>query len=105
MVATHIGSYDGVRAQEARVTTQRIYTGGFVDLECMKGKRTFTKHEEKQLLKLIAEKVITERSQQKHIRQQMRDIGFYISDFTSSKQGFNLDDFKTLKKTGQIKIQ
>ena len=58
----------------------------------MKGKSNFTKSECVILMRLIKRKVNSNRSEQKKIRDEMRDMDFYISDFTD-KKGFDVDDF------------
>lgn len=70
----------------------------------MKGKRNFSKSEELKIRKLISDKVNAKRDEQKQLRQQMRDMGFFISDFTKSTKGFTLKDFEYLKRSGQINI-
>ena len=46
----------------------------------LKGKDTFTKAEIRELRELIRERVTAPRSQQKRIRDAMRDLGFYGRD-------------------------
>lgn len=73
----------------------------------MKGKRGFTKSEIEELKILISQKVKSDRTKQKSFRNKMRDIGFYISDFTVYKQGdggFDIDDFNNLIHSGQIAV-
>jgi hypothetical protein len=70
----------------------------------MQGKRLFNKTEERRIRELISKKVNADRSEQKRLRQELRDIGFYISDFTKSSKGFTLKDFELLKHSGQINI-
>lgn len=65
----------------------------------------FTKSEIEELKILISQKVKSDRTKQKSFRNKMRDIGFYISDFTEYKQvdgGFDIDDFNNLIHSGQI---
>lgn len=70
----------------------------------MKGKNTFTKNESELIKKLIAEKVISSKNKQKGIRSNIRKIGFYYSDYSSSKHGYTVEDFENLVKSGNIKI-
>ena len=42
--------------------------------------------------------------QQKALRQQIRDLGFYISDFDRPAAGFGPDDFRDLEREGKIRI-
>ena len=43
------------------------------------------------------------KSEQKNIRNEMRDMNFYISDFTDIK-GFDVDDYSQLIEDGKITI-
>lgn len=69
----------------------------------MKGKSNFTKSEYAILKRLIKRKVNSNKSEQKNIRNEMRDMNFYISDFTD-KKGFDVDDFSQLIEDGKITI-
>ena len=69
----------------------------------MKGKSNFTKSECAILKRLIKRKVNSNKSEQKNIRNEMRDMNFYISDFTD-KKGFDVDDFSQLIEDGKITI-
>lgn len=69
----------------------------------MKGKSNFTKSECVILKRLIKRKVNSNKSEQKNIRNEMRDMNFYISDFTD-KKGFDVDDFSQLIEDGKITI-
>lgn len=74
----------------------------------MKGKREFTKSEIEELRSLISQKVKSDRTKQKPFRDKMRNIGFYISDFTTENKqgegGFDIDDFNNLIHRGQIVV-
>lgn len=70
----------------------------------MKGKRKFTRIEAEQIRSLIMEKNKATPSQQKGIRNKIRKIGFYYSDFCSSKEGYTTNDFDALIQSGQIEI-
>ena len=73
----------------------------------MKGKREFTKSEIEELKSLISQKVKSDRTMKKSLRNKMRNIGFYISNFTENKQGegeFDIDDFNNLIHSGQIVV-
>lgn len=61
----------------------------------MKGKKTFTQKEADQILVLIDQKLRAPRSKQKDIRDKIRAMGFYYSDFTTQKRtgGYNQEDF------------
>lgn len=59
----------------------------------MKGKSTFSKSEAKQIKKLIEQKLISDKATQKKIRDKIRAIGFYMTDF-SNKKKYTVDDFE-----------
>ncbi|MGV0941060.1 hypothetical protein [Empedobacter sp. ULE_I140] len=63
----------------------------------MKGKSIFTKEEAVRLEALIKQKCEAESSQQKSIRNKIRDLGFYASDFGISG-GYTVTDFKRVVK-------
>ena len=69
----------------------------------MKGKTKFSEYEANQIRKLINQKVLASTNEQKGIRNKIRDLGFYYSDF-SNKKGYTVEDFEELIKTGEIKI-
>jgi len=69
----------------------------------MKGKRNFSITEANQIRKLIKQKLMASTADQKGIRNKIRDLKFYFSDF-SEKKGYTVDDFDKLIRTGQIKI-
>ena len=67
-------------------------------------KTTFTQEEIDRLKELIQEKQNTVgKSGQKRIRDKMRTIGFYISDFPGSRD-FGVSDFRLLLRKGLIKV-
>ncbi len=66
-------------------------------------KTTFTKSEYAELKKLISQKVLADRSEQKRIRDKIRKIGFHYSDF-SSKKGYNVSDLEELVRNKQVRI-
>lgn len=66
-------------------------------------KTTFTKSEYTELKKLISQKVLADRSEQKKIRDKIRKIGFHYSNF-SSKKGYDVSDLEELVRNKQIKI-
>lgn len=70
----------------------------------MKGKSTFTQSEIDQIKKLISEKVKASPDKQKGIRQKIRNLKFYYSDFESQKDAYNVADFETLIRSGRIKV-
>lgn len=70
----------------------------------IKGQDTFTSLEVQTIKKLIAEKVVATLDEQKRIREKIRSIGFYYSDFSSQKNGYTVEYFEQLINLGQIKI-
>lgn len=69
----------------------------------MKGKRQFSEYEANQIRKLISQKLMASKNEQKKIRNKIRSFDFYFSDF-SSKKGYTVQDFDNLIKTGEIRI-
>lgn len=65
----------------------------------MKGKSQFTKEEAKQIEQLIRQKLVAGASEQKGIRQKIRKIGFYASDFGIGG-GYTVDDFRRFAQMG-----
>ena len=59
----------------------------------MKGKSIFTKAEAEQIEALIAQKLKADSSKQKGIRQKIRNLGFYASDFGIA-DGYTVSDFR-----------
>ncbi len=70
----------------------------------MKGRKAFSSIEINKIKELLRVKTTPNRYQQKFIRGQMRNIGFYISDFTNTKTGFSVDDLDGLIRLGRIII-
>jgi len=70
----------------------------------VKGKNQFSKSEFKQLKTLIKEKQTADKTEQKSIRNRIRKIGFYFSDFSNQKKGYDISDLEQLVNTGEIKI-
>lgn len=71
----------------------------------MKGRTTFTESEANKIRELLRAKGQAGRSQQKTIRNSLRDIGFYITDFDNSQSGFSVADFEGLIGSGRITIR
>ena len=69
----------------------------------MKGKRVFTANEANKIRSLISQKVSASKNEQKRIRDEIRSLGFYFSDF-SNKKGYTIDDFEMLIKINRIEI-
>jgi hypothetical protein len=70
----------------------------------MKGRNRFNKTETEELKRLIKAKESATPDKQKGIRNIIRKIGFYYSDFRSQKVGYTLYDFEVLIKSGEITI-
>lgn len=64
---------------------------------------SFTTKEMEKIIDLIEQKVVASRNEQRNIRNKIRSIGFYFSDF-SNKKGYTVDDFKELIQAGEIEI-
>lgn len=68
----------------------------------MMGKREFSVKDAARIRQLLLRKAWADRAEQKVVRASMRRLGFYISDFTSSTEGFTASDFDTLVEQGRI---
>lgn len=69
----------------------------------MKGKRIFTENEKKELMVLIREKCNLPSNKQKAIRDKMRSIGFYATDF--GVINLTVEKFEELIRRGGIEIE
>lgn len=71
----------------------------------MKGRNVFTSGEAVEIRRLLQRKVEAPSQDQKQFRDRLRkQVGFYISDFDSSRSGFGPDDFDRLIELGKIQI-
>lgn len=70
----------------------------------MKGQRQFTRATADQIRSLLARTRASARPEQKVLRQKVRDLGFYISDFERPATGFGSADFDELIRTRRIEI-
>ncbi len=70
----------------------------------MKGRNSFTHSEIESIKKLISLKEKAAPSEQKGIRQEIRKIGFYYSDFSSEKNNYTLDNFESLIRGREINV-
>lgn len=68
----------------------------------MKGKKVFTKQEVEQIERLISQRCTADSSRQKSIRDKMRALGFYGSDYHIN--GMTIAKFQQLIKSKQIVI-
>lgn len=71
----------------------------------MQGKNKFTLSEIKMIESLINEKLMASSDEQKRIRQTIRDIGFYWTDFHGKNTvKYNVENFRKLISSGSIVI-
>lgn len=71
----------------------------------MKGHNAFSQTDADRIRELLENVRAADRAGQKRFRDRLRnDIGFYISDFTSSNAGFTVADFDGLIASEQITI-
>ena len=70
----------------------------------MKGKNQFTKDEFKKIEELISQKTLSTTSEQKGIRQKLRNLKFYCSDFDTEKN-MTTETLNELLSTGDIIIK
>jgi hypothetical protein len=69
-----------------------------------KGRNTFTGSEAEKIRELLRQKI--KAGNLKAFRDQLRAMGFYISDFSSRiPSGFSVDDFDQLVRGGQVIIR
>jgi hypothetical protein len=70
----------------------------------MQGRNRFTQSEADQIRDLLRQKAGAYRSEQKSIRGKLRRLGFYITDFDNSQEGFSVADFEDLVRRSLIAI-
>ncbi len=70
----------------------------------MKGSRRFSHETAQQIRTLLADVRRADRATQKNLRQRIRKLDFYISDFNRPIAGFRPDDFDELVRAGKIEI-
>ena len=70
----------------------------------MKGSREFTKETAQHIEVLLSRTRASGRADQKVLRQRIRDLGFFISDFSRPPSGFGPEDFRALVRSGTIKV-
>ena len=68
------------------------------------GKKEFTYQEANRIKELLYQKTNAIRDEQKSLRSNIRNIGFYITDFDYSFAGFTEYDFDDLVRKGEITI-
>lgn len=69
----------------------------------MKGRDEFSQQEIDNIRKLLEKKCVATENQQKYIRSQIRDMGFYISDF--GETAFGPRDLDRLIEQGIVKVK
>lgn len=70
----------------------------------MQGKDRFSSAEAQQIRDLLTRKTRAARDEQKRLRQRIRELGFYISDFQGAPDGFSTADFDQLVSRKVITI-
>lgn len=71
----------------------------------MKGRSNFSPGEADRVRELLRKVRNAARDEQKQLRSRLRtDVGFFISDFTSSNAGFTADDFDDLIRQGTVTV-
>jgi hypothetical protein len=70
----------------------------------MKGSRKFTQKTANEISVLLGRTRAAKPAQQKALRQQIRDLGFFISDFDRPATGFGPEDFHDLVQRGLLQI-
>jgi hypothetical protein len=70
----------------------------------LQGKSKFTRSESDQIRCLLREKARASRSEQKSLRGKLRRLGFYITDFDTSQEGFSVENFESLIRRNVITI-
>ena len=68
----------------------------------MKGRNRFTSAEATQIRKLLRDKIAS--GNEKRFRDQLRAMGFYISDYLYVPTGFAVEDFDRCVEQGLITI-
>ena len=63
----------------------------------MKSKETFTRSEADEIIRLIQEKLKADTNRQKKIRNKIRKIGFYASDY-GFRNGYTVEQFLSVAK-------
>ena len=70
----------------------------------MQGRAEFTQTELDEIRRLLREKNGASVSKQKHLRHQLRDMGFYATDFGYQGHGFREADLDRLLTKGQVRV-
>lgn len=75
-----------------------------VKSSAMKGSRTFTEKAAEEIVVLLGRTRAASRADQKVLRQRIRNLDFFISDFDRPALGFGSEDFRELVRRGLIQI-
>ena len=78
--------------------------GGTRILSRVKGSDCFTETNAARIRALLGELRLAERDRQKRLRDDIRGIGFYISDWERDATGFTVADFDELVERGLVRI-
>ena len=71
----------------------------------MQGRKQFSLKESAEIQEILAKKSTAERGAQKQLRGKLRKTyQFYITDFSTSYDGFTDEDFRRLIDQGQITV-
>lgn len=70
----------------------------------MSKRNVFSKEEASRIRSLLIEKETADKPNRKRIRQHLRDIGFYITDYNDGIKDFKVSDFNSCEKSGFIII-
>jgi hypothetical protein len=71
----------------------------------VKGKHVFSHQEADRIRILVSKTRSANRDQQKRLRQQLRDMHFFISDFPRPSSGFTVQDFDEHVRKGRIEVR
>jgi hypothetical protein len=66
---------------------------------------TFTRDEAKQIKAMLSEVRHVDPPAQKRLRQKLRSIGFYITDYSADADGFTASEFDFLVSQGTIEVR
>lgn len=72
--------------------------------EQMKGKKDFTRREFDEIRGLLDVKLKSSPMKQKSVREKIRKLKFYISDFGFSPDGFGPRQFDALQERGAVRV-
>jgi len=70
----------------------------------VKGRSEFDRQTAEQVRRLLSQVRNARPENQKVIRDDIRALGFYISDWDRSSRGFTPDDFDELVRLGRVKV-